>query len=987
MTEAPRTPSFRDRLALDRFDLLLDLDERERAAELERIERDDPELARALVRLLEADRTSAALLATPAPDGDTASGPAGELPREIGPWRVVARLGAGGMGEVFEVVREHEGFVQRAALKRLAYGRLDPAQRERFLRERQVLARLDHPSIARLIDGGVEPDGTPWLALELVAGEPITDAARRRVLDLRARLEAFLDICAAVSSAHRALVVHRDIKPANVLLGADGRVRLLDFGIAKLLDDDVGPTSLAAAGGEALPLTRHGDRPFTPAYASPEQIRGESITTATDVWALGALLHELLGEERPFGRPGSSRPEIEQAVLERPPERLFARGVPAALGAVGARLRRDLEAIVATALAKDPRRRYDSVDRLAADLRAALASRPIVARRETVWGRAARFVRRHAAASLLATLAGISLVAGLVATTLVARERTREAQKAAEIGSFLERLFEVASPEVSGGAPVSAREILAEGAARAEHELTDEPATRAALLALLARLHREVGDRERAVTLGESAVGAAIAAEGPASNAAAESAAELVSALLEEKRLQEAERLLVEAEARRPPLESPGAHDLSRARVALLAGQGRLAEAIAAARRILAATVARDGAASAAALADRRALAGYLSDNEELDEAERLQREIVAALIARHGGRHPAVARARHDLGITLGRGPRGAEAIAELEQAVAIHRATQGDAHWETVASVRELAANLSKAARYEAALERLAEAERALLAAGRQESFLYQNLLNDRALAYYQTARYGESAALFGRVAAAWSATLGPNHPHTLTALADEAGALAEQGRFAEAVPRLRELLARQRAISAAPASFASTLNTLGIALLDLDRPAEALPPFRESLDLNVTTYGEEHFATIFSHQLVARAHLALGEVAAAGPELAAARRAAATVYAADDRRYGALDAVESTYLLLRGDAAGALRLGRAVLDRRMPNFPATSWKVGEAHLLVAEALAASGERAAARASATRALEIFLPTRGEGHPLTRRARAVLAR
>ncbi len=479
-------------------------------------------------------------------------------------------------------------------------------------------------------------------------------------------------------------------------------------------------------------------------------------------------------------------------MLERSPERLFARGVPAVLGTIGSRLRRDLEAIVATALAKDPRRRYDSVDRLAADLRSALASRPIVARRETAWGRAARFARRHAAASLLATLAVASLAAGLLATTLVARERTREAQKAAELGAFLERLFEVASPEVSGGAPVSAREILAEGAVRAEHELADAPATRAALLALLARLHRQVGDRERALSLGESAVAAAIAAEGPASSAAAGSAAELVSTLLEEKRLQEAERFLVEAEARRPPLESPGAHDLARARVSLLAGQGKLAEAIAAARRILAATEARDGAASAAALADRRALAEYLSENEELDEAERLQRGIVTALVAAHGERHPAVARARHDLGVTLGRGPRADEAIAELEQAVAIHRATQGEEHWETIASVRELAANLSKAARYEAALERLAEAERALVAAGRQESFLYQNLLNDRALAYYQTARYGESAALFGRVAAAWSKTLGPNHPHTLTALADEAGALAEQGRFAEAVPR---------------------------------------------------------------------------------------------------------------------------------------------------------------------------------------------------
>lgn len=454
MSDSPHTPSARDRLALDRLDELLDLDDASRAAELAHLRGQDPALAAQVALLLDADRTAASLLA-PTPSSDASATPAAPLPQTIGPWRVVGRLGAGGMGEVFEVERVHERFVQRAALKRLAYGRLDPAQRERFLRERQILSRLEHPSIARLVDGGVEADGTPWLALELVVGEPITAAAKRRALGPVARLTAFLEVCAAVTAAHRALVVHRDIKPANVLLDADGRVRLLDFGIAKLLDEGLEGATFEEGREDATPLTRLGDRPFTPAYAAPEQIRGGAITTATDVWALGVLLYELLGEERPFGPPGASRPEIEHAVLEREPPRLFARGVPAPMKALRGRLRSDLETIVATALAKEPARRYGSVDLLAADLRAAFESRPIAARRESAFDRSARFLRRHRAASVAAALALLSLVTGFVATSLAARAREREARKAEAIGSFLERLFEVASPEVSGGAPVS----------------------------------------------------------------------------------------------------------------------------------------------------------------------------------------------------------------------------------------------------------------------------------------------------------------------------------------------------------------------------------------------------------------------------------------------------------------------------------------------------------------------------------------------------
>lgn len=981
MSDSPHTPSARDRLALDRLDELLDLDDASRAAELARLRGQDPALAAQVALLLDADRTAASLLA-PTPSSDASATPAAPLPQTIGPWRVVGRLGAGGMGEVFEVERVHERFVQRAALKRLAYGRLDPAQRERFLRERQILSRLEHPSIARLVDGGVEADGTPWLALELVAGEPITEAARRRSLGPLPRLTAFLEICAAVTAAHRALVVHRDIKPANVLLDADGRVRLLDFGIAKLLDDE---SDAGRSEEQATPLTRLGDRPFTPAYAAPEQIRGEVITTATDVWALGVLLYELLGEERPFGPPGASRPEIEHAVLEREPPRLFARGVPAPMRALRGRLRSDLETIVATALAKEPARRYGSVDLLAADLRAALESRPIAARRESAFDRSARFLRRHRAASVAAALALLSLVTGLVVSSLAARAREREARKAEAIGSFLERLFEVASPEVSGGAPVSARDILAEGASRAEHELTEEPETRAALLALLARLHGEVGDRERAVALGESALAAAIAAHGPGSSQAAAAAATLAESLLDDERVAEAERLLAEAEARRPAAASPGTRALGRARAALLAGKGELAEAVAADRALLAATIERAGAQSEEAIEDRALLADHLSEQEALAEAEAIQREIVAARIAARGVEHPSVARARHDLGITLHRASKDREAIAELERAVEIHRRAQGDAHWETVASVRELAATLVQQARYEEALARLASAEKELLAAGRGETFLYQNLLHERGIALYHMARYADAAALFQRVAAAWSAALGPNHRHTLNALSDAAGALAEQGRYADAVPLLVDLLARQRAIAAPPASFTSTLNTLGIALLDLDRPSEALPYFREAHAVNLASYGEDHFATVSTHQLVGIALMERGEIAAASEELAAARRSAAKVYTADDRRYGALDAATSAVLLRSGKPGEALERARASLARRGAYLPPTSWKLGEAHLLVAEALAATGAREEARQSAALALGILAPARGENHRFTRRARAVL--
>lgn len=515
--------------AADLFAELCELAEPERERRLRELAAQAPELARRVARLLELDAAAAGPLER-ARDEVAAAAEQGLLretsataPAQLGPWRLGARLGTGGMGEVYRGERSEGGFTQLAAVKIVRAGMASEGIVARFLVERQVLARLEHPAIARLLDGGVAPDGRPWFAMELVEGEPITDHARARGLDLAARLRLVIEVAETVDFAHRSLVVHRDLKPSNILIAAGGRPKLLDFGLAKLLEPDADP---------GLTLTEM--RALTPAYAAPEQVLGEPVTTATDVYALGVLLFELLTGELPHARTSTSAGRLAEEVSRETVERPSTRIRRTVVGGEGARRARrlegDLDTIALRALAREPARRYGSAAAFAEDLRRHLDGRPVRARPDTRRYRLGKFLGRHGLGVAAATAVVLALVAGL-GSALVQAERARvaaaraeqearraeagterarrEGERATRMKDFLLSVFREASPQQRArGEPLSIEELLAAAEARIDTELAADPLLQADLWDDLGETRASAGDLERASALIEKAIAA-----------------------------------------------------------------------------------------------------------------------------------------------------------------------------------------------------------------------------------------------------------------------------------------------------------------------------------------------------------------------------------------------------------------------------------------------------------------------------------------------
>ena len=379
----------------------------------------------------------------------------------LGPWRIIREVGRGGMGSVFEALRVDGDFQKRVAIKTITHERAHPGLLKRFSRERRILARLEHRNIAMLIDGGVLPSGAPYFAMEFVEGEPIDDYCESRALPLEQRLQLMRQVCGAVHFAHQNLVVHRDLKPGNILVTADGTVKLLDFGIAKLIspDDD--------SSAPDVEQTDLGAGPFTLAYASPEQVRGEAVTTASDVHALGAVLFKVVTGRHPWRTADMSPTALRQRVLDTSP--------PAA--GHGA----DLDAVLGRALHKDPARRYASVEQFGEDLRRLIAELPVQARPDSLGYRASTFVRRHR----VAVTAGAAAVVALIAATVVSvrqariagleRDRARvEAEKASRVTTFVQEMFRSADPR-EARPDISVAEALAVAAHRADSSLAANP--------------------------------------------------------------------------------------------------------------------------------------------------------------------------------------------------------------------------------------------------------------------------------------------------------------------------------------------------------------------------------------------------------------------------------------------------------------------------------------------------------------------------------
>ena len=477
------------------LDELLELTGESRRGRLAEISGSDPLLADELGKLMALEEDRPDFMSEPVVNVSLFSTQPGQ---EIGPYRLVSPIGEGGMGQVWLAVRADGLYERRVALKLLRPGLGDVGLHARFTRERQILARLGHAHIARLLDAGISQDGQPYLALDYVRGDPITDYVRSRSLDIPTRLNLFAQVCAAVSHAHANLVVHRDLKPSNILVTSAGEVCLLDFGIAKLLDQEQ---------VQAIDITRTGARAFTLHYAAPEQLRGEVITTMTDVYALGVVLYELLTDAKPYELTRHSDAAWEEAILDYEP------GKPSQVTARRARenqsifdrrrarqLAGDLDNIVLKALAKVPEQRYSSVEALAQDLRRHLEGQPVQARAQGIGYRTRKYLRRHAIGL------GMGLgVSGLLAVALAivswqARRAVSEASRAQAMQDFVIALFE-SSGDSSNERGVDVRALLDAGVSRADSELAMQPRARAELLGLIARLRSGLGDDADALRL------------------------------------------------------------------------------------------------------------------------------------------------------------------------------------------------------------------------------------------------------------------------------------------------------------------------------------------------------------------------------------------------------------------------------------------------------------------------------------------------------
>jgi eukaryotic-like serine/threonine-protein kinase len=412
----------------------------------------------------------------------------------IGAWQIKARIGRGGMAKVYEVERLQAGFRQRGALKYLAGVAPLPEVLSRFEQERRILATLDHPHIARLIDGDLDAHGRPYLVMDLVDGVPITDFCRDHALDLRARLRLLVDVAHTVHFAHKHLIVHRDLKPSNLFVTKDGTVKLLDFGIAKILEGE----GLGGGDHERAPPTRTAFRVLTPGYAAPEQIKGGLITTATDVYQLGLLLFELATGQRAHQLKDSTWEELERVVnagdLPRPSKLI---GEPSSSRLLFGRTSfGDLDRIVAKSLQLDPARRYGSAEQLAEDIERFLDDRPVLARPDSLIYRVRKLVDRHRVATAVLAAGLILLVASSIGLAFLARrlaeERDRalsESARADEVGRFLTDLFLAADPVGSKDHETTARDLLDRAAERLEDELEGQPDVLAMMLVYVARMN------------------------------------------------------------------------------------------------------------------------------------------------------------------------------------------------------------------------------------------------------------------------------------------------------------------------------------------------------------------------------------------------------------------------------------------------------------------------------------------------------------------
>jgi tetratricopeptide (TPR) repeat protein len=971
------------------FESLVELGPAEREARLSAVTAEDPELARTVRALLAAD-------AELPEDAFVAAGlPTGALPEavaevpppsRVGPYLVLRRLGAGGMGEVFLARRDDGQFEQEVALKLLRPG-LGTAQLvARFLRERQILARLEHPHIARLIDGGLAEDGRPYFAMEVVQGETLTEWCARRGSPIEERIGLLLTVCEAVEYAHRNLVVHRDLKPSNVLVTADGIVKLLDFGVAKVLESE-----------EEGQATRTELRAMTPAYAAPEQVLGGAVSTATDVYSLGVLLFELLTGGLPHPRRGRTAAELAGEVtretVERPSSRVAAGRTATDFERrrLARRLRGDLDTIALTALRREPERRYPSAASLATDLRAFLAGRPVTARPDTLGYRATKFVRRHRFGVGAAALLALAVAAGVAGTLHQSRVATLNARRAQRIDELLLDMFRSADPTQSAGATITARQILDQGAAKVAAELADDPELRAPMLDSLATVQLSLGLLPEAETAARQAVAARRSLAGD-DVATAGSLALLGDALTRRDRLSEAEKVL--GEAYLMVRSRAGDDAVETARVGLLFAslrnlQGDFAGAEKLARAALEVDERRLGRDHPETVGAVEKLGEVLSGAGRYVEAESYARRALAAREAVGGAGAYATSTAHLLLGGVLNKEKRFGDAVRELRLAVDLRRTTLGPDHPAVLAATIPLAAALGDSGDVAEARrldEHVLEVRRRVGDRGG-----IAEVLNDLAAFDCEFGDFPSAERRFAEALSIWTEVLGPENPNTLMVQINQVYVLNHLGRAAEAEELGQRTLSVQRRIfGAGNPELVPPLNLVADALLQRGKIDEALALHREALGIS-SRLDPDGLEAGWGHTVVGldlMKKFDAGDAASLAPASDEARLALAAFRRARGEEPPTLVDVlllSGRVELAQGNATDARKLLGEALDLRQRQAGPQDLKAAQVELFLGLALRGAGEETEARRRLEASYATLRAQVGEANPWTRRAKAAL--
>ena len=764
----------------------------------------------------------------------------GEL---IGAYRVERLIGSGGMGMVYLARRDDDQFDQQVAIKLGRHRLVDPETELRLRSERQILSDLDHPNIARLFDGGTTRDGVPYLVMEYIDGVRLDSYCDRERLSVNDRLRLFQTICAAVHYAHQNLVVHRDIKASNILVTADGTPKLLDFGIAKLTDTQ---------GAATVGLTREGAVVMTPENAAPEQVLGQTVTTATDTYALGLMLYRLLAAEPALPIGDLSPPEFARIVCEMPvvrPSLRLARISEAArsnddlkwqaerIGAdrkttidrLSRRLRGDLDTIVLNALRKEKERRYKSVAGLSNDIELHLKSMPIVARADSWRYRTGKFVRRHYAAVSASVLVGVMLVAFAVTLSIQNKRIAGERDRAQEVSRFLEDVFTAPDPERANGAEITARELLDVGANRIRSGLGRNPEIQSELMGTMGRVYFNLGAYEPSVELLESALELRRGEYGDGHPAVAAAERDLARSLIWRAEYQRAAELLESALGSLTAASGSASPEIASifntmAELRLQTGDLNEAESFAARSASIYAEFSESHAMDLARA--KASHARILQVRGDLDETERLLREAIDIVRSTDGVHDASLAYYQQNLGVLLkSRGDFDA-AAAVFEESIQTARRVFGESHDLLAAILMDQGTLLHLKGDLDTA-EAVMRDALALNIRNRGPSHPFVGV--DRILLGMLLHDKGDMAAahdLLSEALAVFEASPDPENQYTASALTELGAVLASMGRADEALPLLTRAVAIREKdydsgdalLAATRAEYADVLGRLG-------------------------------------------------------------------------------------------------------------------------------------------------------------------------